>query len=57
MTEHKGTLERLSDEEIEAQTGDELPDRKAMSTVSCDPSEFGIVAIDELPEPPEPADR
>jgi hypothetical protein len=34
--------EQLSQEELEAQDGQELPDREAMSTISFDPGAMGI---------------
>lgn len=52
MIERERGVEHLSDAELEAQAGEELPDRKAMSAVNGDPSELGIVAIDELPTRP-----
>jgi hypothetical protein len=41
----------VSDEEIAAAVGEELPDRKAMSTVTsgCGPEEFGV-AMDSAPD-------
>jgi hypothetical protein len=51
--------ETLTDEEIAAAVGEELPDRKAMSTVStgCGPEEFGMAADSAIPpgHEPEPA--
>ena len=42
---------RVSDEEIAAAVGDELPDRAAMSvlTSGCGPEEFGLVADSVIP--------
>jgi hypothetical protein len=57
LIERETTTTRHSGDELEEQEGEALPDRKAMSTVSCDPSELGLVAIDELPQPPEPAEQ
>ena len=37
------TFDELSDEELEAQAGEPLPDRAAMSTIGCDPSELAAV--------------
>ncbi len=57
MTERQRILDDLSDEELEAQTAEQLPDRKAISTVNADPAEIGFVAIEELPQPPEDAEQ
>ena len=42
--ERKAGVEAVSDEEIAAAVGEELPDRQAMSTVTsgCGPEEFGL---------------
>ena len=53
MTTKEHATDALSEAELAAQAGEELPDRAAMSTVSCDPTEFGIVAIEELAPPPD----
>ena len=44
------SFDELSDEELEAQVGEALPDRTAMSTIGCDPSEFAAV----IPPPDDP---
>jgi hypothetical protein len=38
--QHRSPLDELSDEELEAQAGDELPDRTEMSAAATDPSEL-----------------
>jgi hypothetical protein len=47
MADERGTgIGSVSDEEIAAAIGEELPDRTAMSTVTsgCGPEEFGVAA-------------
>jgi hypothetical protein len=38
--ERRSPLDELTDEELEAQAGEELPDRTAMSVAGADPSEL-----------------
>ena len=45
----------LSDDELDGLSVEALPDRKAMSTIGCDPSEFGAVATGELIPPSDDA--
>ena len=54
MTEDRASVEAaLTDDEIAALDLEALPDRKAMSTIGCDPSEFAAVAGGELIPPPD----
>jgi hypothetical protein len=47
--ERKDGVAEITDEELAAAVGEPLPDRAAMSTIGCDPSEFGIVAAEPVP--------
>ena len=49
MTEEKKTQEDLSDEELEEQNGDTLPDREVMSTINPGVSGIGSFQVDPLP--------
>jgi hypothetical protein len=50
MTETRDDrVAEITDEELAAAAGEPLPDRTAMSTVGCDPSEFGIVVTEPIP--------
>jgi hypothetical protein len=54
--EPEARIAELTDEELAAAAGEPLPDRAAMSTVGCDPSEFGIVATEPIPPVEDPHD-
>jgi hypothetical protein len=57
VNERENILDELSDEELEAYAGEELPDRETLSTVTSDPSDFAFVSLEpDIPaeEPSEP---
>jgi len=53
MTDERNATASLSEDELAGLSAEALPDRKAMSTITCDPSEFAGVASGELIPPPE----
>ena len=56
MAEREDPTQEFSDEELEALAGEELPDRKAMSTMNCGPGELAGLGVDDAgPAPPEDA--
>ncbi len=54
MTEREDDTQDFSDEELEALAGDELPDRKAMATMNCDPAELAGLGLDAFASGTEP---
>ena len=48
IDEAKRVAAELTDEEIAAAAGEQLPEHAAMSTIGCDPSEFGIIAVEGI---------
>ncbi len=58
MTDENRTPEELSPDELEAQAGEELPDREAMSILPIEPTSVPIPLDDDFPRPdPGPTER